>query len=107
MNSIRCFLFGNAVYEHLIPLLSNRTLNDQNGGLVFVREMNSSHLGDFTGFDVIQSDFVPNNTQVFALSIGMNLSEIQPNDNDNIFIIDYWTFINSESMDMAMGLVQN
>ena len=70
--------------------------------MVFVRnkdEMENTY--EFSEFCFVQSLCVPYNTQLIILPQNKNYSDLHPNATDSIFIVDVWTFLNSESMETA------
>jgi len=98
---IRIFLFGNAVHEHLMPLLNEQATLRYNSGIACVRDKKDAISDMFVGFTVIQNDSIPYNTQVIALPPDRDFSEMHPTVNDSIFFVEYWTYLNSESIEMA------
>ena len=53
------------------------------------------------GFNVVQSSRVPQNTQLLVLPEDMQYSDLNPSATDSICIVDTWTFLNNESIEMA------
>ena len=103
---VRVFLFGNAIDEWLIPLLTdNLSQVDFNSGVIFVRSIEKTN--EYSNFKFLQSPCVPHNTQLIVLPQDRYHTDLQLGTTDSIFIVDVWTYLNSESMETAKFYRQN
>lgn len=104
---VRVFLLGNAVHERLIPLLHEKQNTiDNDSGIIFVHNKDNI-VNEHTEFDIVTSPYVPHNTHLIVLPKDRNYDDMQPDITDSIFLVDDWTFINSESMEIAKTYRQN
>ena len=99
---MRVFLVGNAVRDHIVPMLFGIELpisNDRN--VVIVRDEKNISTEIRTEFAIIQSNHVPYNTLLIVPTNNKVSENMQLGIFDSIFFFDEWTFHNNETLELA------